>query len=111
MRDEHNYAGPTVNKAARIRDLAHGGQTVLSSVTADVVEDRLPDGGWLTDLGRHQLRGMPRPIGIAQLCHPDLRNDFPPLRTVNPVSDQHLPVQLTSFIGRGAADLAKYERR
>ena len=102
LRDEHNYAGPTVNKTARIRDLAHGGQTVLSSVTADVVEDRLPDGGWLTDLGRHQLRGLPRPVGIAQLCHPDLRNDFPPLRTVNPVADQHLPVQLTSFIGRGA---------
>ena len=101
LRDEHNYAGPTVNKAARIRDLAHGGQTVLSSVTADVVEDRLPDGGWLTDLGRHQLRGLPRPVGIAQLCHPDLRNDFPPLRTVGPVADQHLPVQLTSFIGRG----------
>lgn len=27
LRDEHNYAGPTVNKTARIRDLAHGGQT------------------------------------------------------------------------------------
>jgi predicted ATPase/class 3 adenylate cyclase/DNA-binding CsgD family transcriptional regulator len=101
LRDEGNYAGPTINKTARIRDLAHGGQTVMSSVTADVVEDRLPDGGWLTDLGRHQLRGLARPVGITQLCHPDLRNDFPPLRIPNAVADQRLPVQLTSFVGRG----------
>ena len=52
LRDEGNYAGPTINKTARIRDLAHGGQTVMSSVTEEMVEDRLPDGAWLTDLGR-----------------------------------------------------------
>jgi predicted ATPase len=34
------------------------------------------------------------------MCHPDVRNDFPPLRTANPVADAHLPVNLTSFIGR-----------
>ena len=33
LRDEGNYAGPTINRAARLRDLAHGGQTVLSGVT------------------------------------------------------------------------------
>jgi predicted ATPase/class 3 adenylate cyclase/DNA-binding CsgD family transcriptional regulator len=102
LRDEGNYAGTTINKTARLRDLAHGGQTVLSSVTADVVEDRLPDGVWLIDLGRHHLRNLPRPVGVAQLCHPELRNDFPPLRTTNAVADHHLPVQLTSFVGRGA---------
>src|SRR6476620_321023 len=30
LRDEGNYIGPTVNRTARLRDLAHGGQTVLS---------------------------------------------------------------------------------
>src|ERR1700676_4235248 len=40
LRDEGNYAGPTINKAARIRDLAHGGQTVLSGATAPLVIDR-----------------------------------------------------------------------
>ena len=30
LRDESNYIGPTINRTARIRDLAHGGQTVLS---------------------------------------------------------------------------------
>ena len=72
MRDEGNYAGPTINKTARIRDLAHGGQTVMSSITEELVEDRLPDGAWLTDLGRHSLRDLPRPVRVAQLCHPNV---------------------------------------
>jgi len=102
LRDEGNYVGPTINKTARLRDLAHGGQTVMSAATEEIVEDQLPDEAWLTDLGRHALRDLPRPVRVAQLCHPDLRNDFPPLRTTNSVVDKHLPVQLTSFVGRVA---------
>ena len=51
LRDEGNYIGPTINRAARLRDLAHGGQTVLSGTTEDLVVDRLPADAWLTDLG------------------------------------------------------------
>jgi len=50
LRDEGNYMGPAVNRAARLRDLAHGGQTVLSGATHDLVVDRLPAGAWLVDL-------------------------------------------------------------
>jgi predicted ATPase/DNA-binding CsgD family transcriptional regulator len=39
---------------------------------------------------------------VVQLCHPDLRNDFPPLRTRETFVAQHLPVQFTSFVGREA---------
>src|SRR6185436_18530764 len=53
LRDDGNYIGPTVNRTARLRDLAHGGQTVLSSTTADLVTDRLPHDAWLADLGVH----------------------------------------------------------
>ncbi len=81
LRDEGNYAGTTINKAARLRDLAHGGQTVISGATEEMVEDQLPADAWLTDLGRHTLRDLPRAVRVSQLCHPDLRNDFPPLRT------------------------------
>src|ERR1700744_5857960 len=73
LRDEGNYVGPTIDRAARIRDLAHGGQTVPSGTTEDLVSDVLPAGAWLTDLGRHELRGVPRPERMVQLCHPDLR--------------------------------------
>ena len=43
--------------------------------------DRLPDDAWLADLGMHPVRDLPRPERVAQLCHPDIRNEFPPLRT------------------------------
>jgi predicted ATPase/class 3 adenylate cyclase/DNA-binding CsgD family transcriptional regulator len=100
LRDEGNYVGPTVNRTARLRDLAHGGQTVLSGTTGDLVADRLPPNTWLIDLGSHRLRDLPRPERVMQLCHPDLHIDFPPLRTTNTVVTQNLPVQLTSFVGR-----------
>src|ERR1700676_5476973 len=102
LRDESNYAGPTINRTARLRDLGHGGQTVLSATTSDLVVDRLPEGAWLTDLGMHPLRDLPRPERVVQLCHPDLRNDFPPLRVPKHLAVGHLPVQLTNFVGRGA---------
>ena len=102
LRDEGNYIGPTINRTARLRDLAHGGQTVLSGATEDLVLDRLPADVWLTDLGTHRLRDLPRPERVVQLCHPDLRNEFPPLRVPETVAAQHLPAQLTSFVGREA---------
>ena len=105
LRDEGNYVGPTINRTARLRDLAHGGQTVLSGTTEDLVVDALPADAWLTDLGSHELRGVARPERVVQLCHPDIRNDFPPLRTSRPSkfsAAEHLPVQLTSFVGRAA---------
>jgi predicted ATPase/class 3 adenylate cyclase/DNA-binding CsgD family transcriptional regulator len=103
LRDEANYIGPTINRTARLRDLAHGGQTVLSNTTSDLVEERLPADVWLTDLGTHAMRDLPRPQRVVQLCHPEIRNEFPPLRTSKAVRPHNLPAQLTSFIGRIAA--------
>jgi predicted ATPase/class 3 adenylate cyclase/DNA-binding CsgD family transcriptional regulator len=100
LRDDANYIGPTINRTARLRDLAHGGQTVLSGLTEALVVDWLPASAWLTDLGTHRLRDLPRPERVVQLCHPDLLNEFPPLRTTTTVAAVHLPVQLTSFVGR-----------
>jgi len=102
LRDDGSYAGPTINRTARLRDLAHGGQTVLSGATAPLVIDWLPADAWLTDVGTHQLGDLPRPERVVHLCHPDLRNEFPPLRAANNVVVRGLPVQLTSFVGREA---------
>jgi class 3 adenylate cyclase len=102
LRDEGNYAGPSINRTARLRDLAHGGQTVLSGVTEALVLDGLPQDVWLTDLGTHHLRGVHRPERVVQLCHPDLCNEFPPLRATTDVVSRHLPAQLTNFVGREA---------
>jgi predicted ATPase/class 3 adenylate cyclase/DNA-binding CsgD family transcriptional regulator len=102
LRDEANYAGPVINRTARLRDLAHGGQTVISGATEELVAERLPEGAWLSDLGTHVLRDLPRPERVVQLCHPDLVNEFPPLRTSKASAATNLPVQLTSFVGRDA---------
>jgi class 3 adenylate cyclase len=109
LRDEGNYMGPTINRTARLRDLAHGGQTVLSGVTYEMVAERLPDGVWVRELGTHPLRDLPRPERVVQLCHPDLCNEFSPLRVSKAVAVHNLPAQLTSFVGRGAqmADVSR----
>jgi predicted ATPase/class 3 adenylate cyclase/DNA-binding CsgD family transcriptional regulator len=100
LRDENNYIGLAINRTARLRELAHGGQTVLSGTTSDLVADALPDDVWLTELGTHHLRDLPRPERVIQLCHSDVCNEFPPLRLREAIIAQHLPVQLTSFVGR-----------
>jgi predicted ATPase/class 3 adenylate cyclase/DNA-binding CsgD family transcriptional regulator len=103
LRDEGNYIGPAINRTARLRDLAHGGQTVLSGATEPLVVDQLPAGAWLSELGTHPLRDLARPERVVQLCHRHLNNEFPPLRTTETVAANHLPVQLTSFVGRADA--------
>lgn len=102
LRDEGNYIGPTINRTGRLRDLAHGGQTVLSGITDELVADCLPADAWLTDLGAHPVRDLARPQRVVQLCHPELGNEFPPLRTSSSVAAHNLPAQLTSFVGRQA---------
>lgn len=83
LRDECKYMGPTINRTARLRELGHGGQTLLSGTTSDLVRELLPEHAWLKQFGRYELRDLSRPERVAQLCHPELHNCFPPLRTRN----------------------------
>jgi predicted ATPase/class 3 adenylate cyclase/DNA-binding CsgD family transcriptional regulator len=98
-RGDQNYAGPAVNRCARLRDVAAGGQTLLSQTTRDLVVDRMADDRSLVDLGVHLLRDLARPERIFQLHAPDLPSDFPPLRSLDTYT-HNLPIQLTTFIGR-----------
>ncbi|MEZ0352620.1 LuxR C-terminal-related transcriptional regulator [Mycobacterium sp. pR1184] len=100
LRDEGNYIGPTINKAARLRDLAHGGQIVLSGAATELAADCLPPNAWLIELGTHRLRDLPRAERVVQLCHPDISVEFPPLRVAEDAVTGRLPVHLTNFIGR-----------
>ena len=43
LRDAGNYFGPTIIRCARIRAIGHGGQTLISDATRDLVVDALPD--------------------------------------------------------------------
>lgn len=93
------YRGEALNRCARIRALAHGGQILVSGPTAELVVDGLDDPMFLKDLGRHRLRDLQRPEHLRQLCHPELLRDFPPLRSLDRLPN-NLPLQLTSFVGR-----------
>lgn len=97
--DEEKYAGPAVNRCARLRDIAHGGQTLVSQSTFELTADALPGGVSFGDLGRHRLRDLARPEHVYQLGHPSLPKKFPQLRSLDALPN-NLPLQLTSFIGR-----------
>jgi class 3 adenylate cyclase len=92
------YDGTTIIRAARLRDLGHGGQTLVSSTTRALVEDSVPDGAGFADVGTHRLKGLERAERIFQLTHPELPGGFPALRSFD--AAQRLPVRLTRFIGR-----------
>jgi predicted ATPase/class 3 adenylate cyclase/DNA-binding CsgD family transcriptional regulator len=101
LRDDLYYAGPSIIRCARLRSLGHGGQTLLSAITADLLAEALPDEAALLPLGVHRLKGLSHPEHVFQLVHPDLPARFPPLRSVD-VVPSNLPAQLTSFVGREA---------
>ena len=99
LRDEQNYFGPAIVRCARLRSIGHGGQTLVSDVTRDLLVDHPIDGLSFRDLGVHRLKGLGRSERVWQVCHPDLAVDFAPLRSLD-VAASHLPVSLTSFVGR-----------
>jgi predicted ATPase/class 3 adenylate cyclase len=96
---EGDYYGSAINRCARLRALAYGGQTLLSQATCQLVGDTLPAGMSLRDLGTHRLKDLQRPEQVYQLLHPDLPPDFPPLKSLDALPN-NLPLQLTHFIGR-----------
>jgi predicted ATPase/DNA-binding SARP family transcriptional activator len=94
-----DYFGSTVNRAARLRGIGHGGQLLCSQSSAQLLEDRLPEGAVLRSLGQHRLQDLARSEAVFQLVHPALAADFPPLRSLEALPN-NLPGQLTSFVGR-----------
>jgi Adenylate and Guanylate cyclase catalytic domain len=76
-----DYFGATLNRAARLTNVAHGGQIVVSQATADLARDELPGGCELVDLGEHRLRDLSRPERVYQVAGNGLERDFPRLRS------------------------------
>ncbi len=99
LRDAFNYYGPTVIRTARLRALAHGGQTIASRATRDLVTEGLPASASWRDLGSHRLKDLGRPEHVFQLCHVELPDTFPPLAGLDSTRN-NLPAQLTTFVGR-----------
>jgi predicted ATPase/class 3 adenylate cyclase len=104
-----DYYGPSVNLAARVMGLGHGGQILLSEATAVLIKNRPPPECTLSDLGQHRLKGIAAPARVFQLCHPQLPATFPALKSLATFK-HNLHRQLSSFIGR-EKELADVKRR
>jgi predicted ATPase/class 3 adenylate cyclase len=85
---DEGYVGPDVHRAARIAAAGHGGQILVSSSTASLVE-----GDSLRDLGEHRLKDLAAPERLYQLGG----EAFPPLRSLQ---QTNLPIPATLFLGR-----------
>jgi class 3 adenylate cyclase len=83
IRTTEGYTGLDIIRAARIKEAGHGGQVLLSTSTAAIVQDALLDELGLRDLGAHRLKGLLRPERIFQLIIPGLPESFPPLQTLD----------------------------
>ena len=94
--DPPKYVGMDVHRAARIMAAAHGGQTVLSRETAELLPDSTYE---LLDLGDHRFKDLGEPERLFQLVVPGTRRDFPRLRSLYRTT---LPVPATPLLGREA---------
>src|SRR3954447_12784264 len=96
---EGDYVGPSLNRIARLLSTAHGGQTLLTLPTEELLRDNLPPGVTLLNMGEYRLRDLIRPEHIYQLLAPDLPSEFPPLKTLDN-RPNNLPSQPTPLVGR-----------
>lgn len=86
-----DYFGAPLNRVARLLAAGHGGQTLLSESTHDLCRDHLPPLTTARALGEHGLKDLARREAVFQLCHPDLPQSFPPLKTTLAPLDRETP--------------------
>ena len=99
LRADGWHAEYPLNHLARLLVTGHGGQTLLSAATQELVRDQLPPNVELHDMGTHRLKDLTRPEHIFQVVASDLPMDFPALKTLDR-RPHNLPVQPTALIGR-----------
>lgn len=102
------YAGVAFSRCARLRALAHGGQSLVSQATCDLLADGFPEGVTLLHLGSYELRGLTKPERVFQVVHDQLAVAFPPLRGLDAAAG-NLPTATTALVGR-ASELAEVIR-
>lgn len=99
-----DYFGRAVNRAARLRSLASGGQILCSGATAELVIDSLPDDVVLADLGTRQLRNLARPEHVFELQLLGADDPGPEAAPEPTLERPSLPAVLAGrgpFVGRG----------
>ncbi|MCE9558813.1 MAG: tetratricopeptide repeat protein [Armatimonadetes bacterium] len=99
IQGDMDYFGPMVNRCARIRGVAFGGQVVASEAVVLATRDRLEPPAAFVDLGLHRLKDLQIPERIFQVTHPEIEETFGPLASLNAFPN-NLPFQTSAFVGR-----------
>lgn len=89
----------TMSRLQRLMSAAHGGQTLVSLATRELIQNDLPNEVSLLDMGARRLKDWNHPEQIFQLLIEGLPSEFPPLRALD-AARHNLPAQTSSFIGR-----------
>jgi class 3 adenylate cyclase len=71
-----DYVGLDVHRTARITDVGHGGQVVLSDAAHALAAAALPPEAALRDLGEYRLKDLERPERVFQLIAPGMPPTF-----------------------------------
>ena len=90
-----DYYGGTLNRAARIMSIGHGGQILVSETSLNIAQERLSSDVSVLDLGRYQLKGLSKAEHIYQISTPDLQQEFPTLKSQTHTTN-NLPTQRTT---------------
>ena len=94
------YRGPALHLAERILTAGHGGQVLVSQVTAELVRRALPEERRLVDLGIYSLRDVLTPERLYQVDFPGAPQEGFPALAAEARPQARLPVQVTRFFGR-----------
>jgi class 3 adenylate cyclase len=93
---DRDYRSPAVNRRAKLRRRAVGGQVLVSETTYSIVADILREDIQLLSVGKRLLEGHERPEEIYVLQHPDVKLElevapdevFPTLSVLPGVEEQ-----------------------
>lgn len=94
--------GRPPNLASRLQSVGHGGQILMSEMTAATCAGRLQPTEQLLDLGRYHIRGFTDPVVVHMVVADGLPAEFPPLRTAY-VGFDELPLDEPVLYGRDEA--------
>jgi len=79
-----NYEGyATIASTQRVMSAAHGGQTLLTQTTYELLQNTVPVDVTLRDMDEHRLKDLRAPLRLYQVNATDLPQDFPAIKSLD----------------------------